>query len=148
MSQNNATIIDANGCILGRLANQVAKRLINGETIHVVNSEGAIITGTTKDMIKNRYKQRYQLGTYRKGPFMGRMPHDLFKRTVRGMIPYQQPSGRAAFKRLKCHIGVPAELKGSNVETIDAARRNPSGASITIAELSRFLGANFNTEVL
>ncbi len=147
MSQDNVTVIDAQGCVLGRMANQVAKRLINGETIHIVNAEGAIITGTTKDAIKKRYLERYHLGTYRKGPFIGRMPHDLVKRTVRGMIPYQQPAGRAAFKRLRCHIGVPADLKGSKLEAIEGAKRDPSGASITIAELSRFLGANFNTEV-
>lgn len=141
------SIIDANGCVLGRLANQVAKRLIAGEEIHIVNSEKAIVSGTTKAAIKNRYLQRYHLGTYRKGPFMSRMPHDLVKRTVRGMIPYQTPSGRAALKRLKAHIGVPAEFRGKDLEVLGDAKRNPRGMTMTIGEIANVLGAPHNPEV-
>lgn len=138
-----ATIIDATDCVLGRMANQVAKKLLEGEEVHVVNAEKAIVSGTTKQQIKTRYLERYHLGTYRKGPFMGRMPHDLVKRTVRGMIPYQQPKGREAFKRLRCHIGVPAELKGQDATVLEAAKRVPNAAIMTIGQLSRALGANF-----
>ncbi|HDH44680.1 MAG TPA: 50S ribosomal protein L13, partial [Thermococcus sp.] len=37
------TVIDATGAVLGRLASIVAKRLLNGEEIAIVNSEKAII---------------------------------------------------------------------------------------------------------
>ena len=47
------TIIDADGAILGRMCTNVAKRLLNGEEIAIVNSERAIITGK-KFSIKNR----------------------------------------------------------------------------------------------
>ena len=62
------TIIDAEGAVLGRLGTNVAKRLLNGEEIAIVNSEKAIIVGK-KATIKNRYKQKREVGTYRKGPF-------------------------------------------------------------------------------
>jgi large subunit ribosomal protein L13 len=132
------TIIDADGAILGRMCTTVAKRLLNEETITIINAEKAIISGK-KSSIKNRYKQKRELGTYRKGPFFPRMPDRLVKRTVRGMIPYQTPHGRAAFKRLKCYTGVPKEFEGKKIEKIGAAEKVPT-EFMTVMELSRSLG--------
>lgn len=133
------TVIDAEGTVLGRLGTYVAKRLLNGEEIAVVNAEKAIITGK-KASVKKRYKEKRELGTYRKGPFFPRMPDRLVKRTIRGMIPYQTPHGREAFKRLKCYIGVPKEFEGTKIETVDSAKKMPADY-VTVAELSVSLGA-------
>lgn len=141
-----ATIIDATDLVLGRMANQVAKRLIKGEEIHIVNAEKAIVSGTTRAAIKNRYMERYHMGTSRKGPFMGRMPHDLVKRTIRGMIPYQTPKGREAYKRLKTHIGVPAELAGQQTESLEGAMRVPRGIIMTIGDIAHSMGAPFTED--
>ena len=135
------TIIDATGSTLGRLSTNAAKRLIKGEDIFIVNSEKAIISGK-KRTLKDSYKQKIELGTYRKGPFFPRMPHMIVKRTIRGMIPYQKPHGREAFKRLKCYIGVPKELEGKKFENIKEAEKQHIDF-ITIEELSRSLGAEF-----
>ena len=132
-------IIDASGATLGRLSTNAAKRLLNGEEITVVNSEKAIISGK-KPAIKDSYKQKRELGTYRKGPFYPRMPDKIVKRTIRGMIPYQTPHGRSAFKRLKCYIGIPKEFEGRKFEKISKAGKQHVDF-ITIEELSRFLGA-------
>jgi len=134
-------IIDAQGAVLGRLGTTVAKRLLNGEEIAIVNSEKAIILGK-KAEIKQRYKQKREVGTYRKGPFFPRMPDRLVKRSIRGMIPYQTPHGREAFKRLKCYIGVPTEFEGKSFETIETAVKKPA-EFMTISELSQALGATF-----
>jgi large subunit ribosomal protein L13 len=135
------TIIDAKGAVLGRMCTNVAKRLLNNEEIVIVNSEKAIITGK-KSSLKNRYLQKRKVGTYRKGPFFPRMPDRLVKRTVRGMIPYQTPHGRKAFKNLKCFIGVPKEFEGKEFERIEDAEKQPA-EYITVGELSRALGARF-----
>ncbi len=133
-------IIDATGATLGRLSTTVAKRLLEGEEIAIVNSEKAIISGK-KAATKEHYKEKRDVGTYRKGPFYPRMPDQIVKRTVRGMIPYQTPHGRAAFKRLKCYIGVAREFEGKKFETIDGAKKRPV-SFLTVEELSRFLGVN------
>jgi len=133
------TIIDANGATLGRLSTNTAKRLLSGEEVAVINSEKAIISGK-KTTIKARYKEKRELGTYRKGPFFPRMPDQIVKRTIRGMIPYQTPHGRTAFKRLKCYIGVPKEFDGKKFESIKEAEKQPIDF-ITIEELSKSLGA-------
>ncbi len=135
------TIIDANGATLGRLSTDTAKRLLSGEEIAIVNSEKAIISGK-KSSIKNRYKQKREVGTYRKGPFFPRMPDMIVKRTVRGMIPYQTPHGRAAFKRLKCYIGIPKEFKDKKFEIVEESIKQPIDY-MTIEELSKSLGVQF-----
>jgi len=132
-------VIDADGAILGRMCTIIAKRLLNNESIAVVNSEKAIISGK-KSSIKNRYTQKRNVGTYRKGPFFPRMPDRMVKRTVRGMIPYQTSHGRAAFKRLKCYISIPKEFQGEKFEKIDYAKKQPA-EYITLGELSKALGA-------
>ena len=132
-------IVDAEGAILGRLCTTIAKRLLNGEEIAVVNAEKAIVSGK-KAMIKAHYKHEREVGTYRKGPFYPRMPHQIVKRTVRGMIPYQEPHGRAAFKKLKCYIGVPKEFIGQSFEKITTAQKHPANY-MTIQEIAQFLGA-------
>lgn len=132
-------IIDATDATLGRLCTNTAKRLLNGEEVAVVNSEKAIISGK-KTSIKDRYKQKREVGTYRKGPFFPRKPDQIVKRTVRGMIPYQTAHGRSAFKRLKCYMGVPKEFEGKKFEKVEGAAKQPVDF-ITIKELSKYLGA-------
>ena len=135
-----AKIIDASGATLGRLGTNVAKRLMSGEEISIVNTEKAIIIGK-KRSIKERYTQKREVGTARKGPFFPRMPDKIVKRTIRGMIPYQTPHGRSSFKKLKCYIGVPKEFEKEKFEIIKEAEKQPVDY-MTIQELSRFLGAN------
>ena len=137
---NMVAIIDANGATLGRLSTSTAKRLLKGEEIAVINSEKAIISGK-KRMIKDRYKKKREVGTYRKGPFFPRTPDKIVKRTIRGMIPYQTPHGRTAYKKLKCYVGIPKEFEGKKFETIKDAEKQPIDF-ITVEELSRFLGAD------
>lgn len=133
------TVIDASGAILGRLSTNIAKRLLDGEEIAVVNSEKAIISGK-KTEVKKIYKQKRDVGTYRKGPFFPRMPDKIVKRTVRGMLPYQKPRGKEALKRLKCYIGVNEDLKDEEFENIKDSEKKPLDY-ITLEELSRSLGA-------
>ncbi|MCD6171642.1 MAG: 50S ribosomal protein L13 [Thermoplasmata archaeon] len=130
-------VIDASDAPIGRLATRLAKRLLEGEEINVVNAEKAIITGN-KDEIKERYLSRKRRGgTKRKGPYFPRLPHLILKRTVRGMLPYQQPKGRKAYKRLKVYIGVPKELEGKEMEKIEYKK---STNYITLKELSEYMG--------
>ena len=134
-----AIVIDAKGATLGRLGTHVAKRLLQGEEIAIINSEKAIISGK-KSAIKKRYTQKREVGTYRKGPFYPRKPDQIVKRSIRGMIPYQKPHGREAFKRLKCYNDIPEEFSKAKIEKIKEAEKKPVDF-MTIEELSNYLGA-------
>ena len=72
-------IIDASECIMGRLASSVAKTLLKGEEVHIVNAENAVISGS-KDMVFGEYISKRNLNHPRKGPYYPRMPHMMLKR--------------------------------------------------------------------
>ena len=102
--------------ILGRLASQVAKQLIsarkNGHEQRVIiyNAEHAIVSGP-RTQVLSRYDKKYKLNHARKGPFFPRMPDQILKRTVRGMLPYQKnSSGRGALRDLRVLIGQPTNI--------------------------------------
>ena len=132
-------VYDASGCIMGRLASHVAKALLNGDEVYVVNAEKAIISGARHSVFRE-YTEKRQLNHERKGPFYPRMPHLMFKRSVRGMIPYQTPRGRAAFKRLRVDIGPAGE---DAPETIERAQMTSGTVHVTLGDVSRKLGAKF-----
>lgn len=132
-------VVDATGLVVGRMATFVAKRAILGDEVHIVNAEKAIIVGSSKKAIQEHYKFKREVGTSRKGPFFPREPHLLVKRTCRGMINYQSSAGRAAYKRIKAHLGVPKELAAAKTTVPEGAKREAK-AFLTIAELSTWLG--------
>lgn len=135
-------IIDASECVMGRLASSVAKSLLNGEEVHIINAENAVISGS-KEMVFGEYISKRNLNHPRKGPYYPRMPHMMLKRAVRGMIPYQKPKGREAFKRLKVDVGTPLALQKEKAETIEKAKMNNSTKYIRLGDVSENLGAKF-----
>ena len=135
-------VIDGRDHIMGRLATHIAKQLLNGEDITVVNSEKLVITGGKKAILQD-YKERRARGKTRKGPYYPRMPDRLFRRTVRGMISYQQPRGRTAFKKLTVYIGVPKDLEGANAMKVENAMDRGATRKMYLGDLARLLGAKF-----
>lgn len=135
-------IIDADGLILGRLSTHLAKLLLNGEEVAVTNAEKAVVVGNPKQIIGSYWEKRH-LTHQRKGPHYPRTPHRILKRTVRGMLPYQTPRGRAAYKNLKVHIGVPRELSGRKAETVKHASSEGKTRVLSLGSISKELGAKF-----
>ena len=134
------TIINADGLILGRMASIIAKRLLKGEKIAVVNAEKAIISGKKKSKVA-KAKEFLGVGHPGKGPFHQRRPDRILRRTVRGMLPYKQPKGKQAYKRLKVFIGIPEELKNREMETIEEAQaKKLTCPFFTLGELAKEIG--------
>ncbi len=132
-------VIDASNMVLGRLASRIAKDLLNGEEIVVINAEKAVIIGN-KDYIFEKYTERRNIGSVRKGPYYPKMPDRILRRTVRGMLPMKKASGKEAYKRLRVYMGVPKDLQGE-VEVYEDARNTKLKGYVTLKELSRHLGA-------
>ena len=128
--------------ILGRIATKIAKKALLGETISVINCEYAVIAGK-KTSILARYKHRNEMGIHTKGPFLPRMPDRFVRRTIRGMLPYKNPRGSDAFKRIICYIGAPESIKNETIlkfEDCDVSKL-PSLKYISVKEICKFLGA-------
>ncbi len=138
------TVIDASNLILGRMASNVAKRLLKGEEINIINAERAIISGR-KDTTFARYRRYIDRGSREFGPHFPRRPDQLVARTIRGMIPHTKATGREAYNRLKVYIGVPPELSKEQANTIeDASIMRLSTSNYTIlGDLSKRLGSKY-----
>ena len=132
-------VIDGRGCILGRVASEVAERALDGERIAVVNAEAMIITGSEEDVI-GRYRKRAELGSDR-GPYYPKRPDRIVKRAIRGMLPHTRPRGREAFERIRVYVGNPFDEPGEAVEgtTLD---RLSNIRFVEVGEVSEQLGAN------
>jgi large subunit ribosomal protein L13 len=140
MSFDKATIIDAKGLILGRMASSVAKRLLQGETVIVVNAEKAAISGKRLQIVKAA-KTFLEVGHPRKGPFHQRRPDRIVRRTIRGMLPRQKPKGLQAFKRLRVYLGVPLEVERKELQTVlEASTDKLKSPYITVGELAKEIG--------
>ncbi len=135
-------VINADGLVLGRLCTHVAKRLRNGEELIVVNAERAIVSGNRPQLLE-MYKHRTHRASSQykmKGPHYPKTPDRILKRTVRGMIEYKKPSGRAALKRLRVYIGVPKEYASTQMETLDSAKKPNLEKYVYLGDISKELG--------
>lgn len=140
MSRTVRAVVDAEALILGRMASTVAKRLLEGERIEIVNSEGAVVSGKRLKVIKE-WKAFLIVGGRGRGPIHWRKPNMIVRRTIRGMLPYRKARGMEAFRRLRVHIGVPEELVDVEKESIPEAHANRLGGRyVTVGEIAANIG--------
>ena len=137
-----SVVVNADRLILGRMASKIAKRLLTGEEIVIVNAEKAVISGRKGNKVSEA-KEFLAVGGVGQGPFHQRRPDRLVRRTVRGMLPFKQPKGKLAYKNLKVFIGIPEALKNQKMETIaDAQSKKLKCSYFTVGEYSREIGWN------
>ncbi|MGL6298004.1 MAG: 50S ribosomal protein L13 [Methanobacteriaceae archaeon] len=139
-------IINGEGHIMGRLASVISKKLLEGEDVIVLNADKIIITGS-KEWVYAKYKQRLDRASIsnprKMGPKYPRRPEEIFRRTVRGMLPYKKSKGRSAFKGLKAYVGVPREFGEAETEVVPQAQAGQLKKSMELGEISKLLGAKF-----
>lgn len=140
MVTKNTLVIDANGLILGRMASIVAKCLLKGEIIVILNAEKAVISGKRLGKVRQA-KTFLEVGHPRKGPFHSRRPDRIVRRTVRGMLPRKKPKGRQAYRRLQVLLGIPRHFKGKKTQEIPSASAEKLGCQyLTVGELAKEIG--------
>ena len=143
--EKDCEVYDARDKVLGRLASVVAKSLLNGKSVAVINAEDAIITGDKKGII-DKYRTRLNLKESENpehSPYWPRRPDMLVRRIIRGMLPYRMPRGKDAYRRLLVFQGIPVELKNAKPVKIEA--KDPKGIYVRylkVGELSKLLGYN------
>ena len=126
------SVIDAIGAVMGRLATSIAQRLLGGEEITVINAEKILITGNPKHY-KQHYLERIRRGSPHHGPFYPRAPDAIFRRTVKGMLPFNKTKGRNALSNLTVHIGDQG-MKG------ESAARTIRSRHTTLGETAKEIG--------
>jgi large subunit ribosomal protein L13 len=132
--------VDASGLILGRLGSAISKRLLQGETVTIVNAEKAVISGKRVSHVRET-REFQEVGHLGHGPYHRRRPDQIVRRAVRGMLPWRKTKGREAYKRLKVFIGVPDEMKNKSFETIpDANISKLRCPYFTVGEFAKEIG--------
>jgi large subunit ribosomal protein L13 len=111
-------VVDASGCVLGRLASFVATRLRGkhkpvytphvdtGDHIIVINADKIALTGRKWDE-KLYYRHSGYVGGLKSitaKKLLEKRPEDLVMHAVRGMLPKNR-LGRKMFKKLKVYAG-------------------------------------------
>jgi large subunit ribosomal protein L13 len=133
-------VIDAKEQVLGRLCTHVAKRLLSGEEITIVNAERVKISGSKAQLLEH-YSQRRSRGKDMSGPKYPRSADMIFRRTVRGMLDYRKTTGKEAYKRLRVYVGVPSELRAIKAESPEVAKKPRLARYVYLEEISKELGS-------
>lgn len=137
-------IVNASDLVLGRVASQIAKKLLEGEDVVVVNADKAVISGKKQSTLSeyDAWTNVRSLVDPDQGPFHPKKPGDLVRRTVRGMLPFKKSKGKRAFNRLEAYSGVPSKFEGEKMETFPKANVNRLSTRrfIRLGELSKQLG--------
>ena len=111
-------IIDAKDMVLGRLSSYAAKQLLLGNKVDIINCEEGIVSGKRHATLYE-YIRRLHRKAPTKAPYFYRRPDMFVKRTIRGMLPFKRARGRDAYKNIKCHIGIPEDLKNQKPVVVE-----------------------------
>ncbi len=156
MSAEDLVVIDGSNHRLGRLASRVAKMLLEGKRVVVLNADKIVITGS-KSAILARYQylldRTWLSSIERVQVWNPRRPDRIFWYTVRRMLPRKKPKGREALSRLRVYNGVPEEFSNLKAVTVeDALHRSEISRSgklikwMTLGELSKLIGGKVRAE--
>lgn len=140
-------VVDAEGYRLGRLASYVAKLLLKGHRVTIINAEKTVITGN-KSAILEHYlmlRNRKQFSSHKKiTVWYPTKPDAILRLAITRMLPRKKPRGHEAAKRLVVLKG-PANVEGEKIEFEDAKLTKLYNRSakiiryITLEELSKML---------
>ena len=135
-------IIDGTNMIAGRLCSHVAKLLIDGNRVSIVNTENVMLSGDRDAIIKSyrKFLEIASINNPKFGPLHPRRPDTIVTKMVRGMLP-KKPSGKTAFKRLRAYLGVPNELKSmTTIQFEDSKIRKASPYYTSMGDLGKMVG--------
>ena len=140
---NKEIVVDGTNLIAGRLSSNVAKLLLEGNRVSIVNCEKIMLSGNRTNII-DEYRKFLEISSIlhpKHGPFHPRRPDTIISKMIRGMLPRKKPSGQTALKRLRAYIGVPKQLKSSEKIQFDNAKIRKSNSYYTsMAELGDTIG--------
>jgi large subunit ribosomal protein L13 len=137
--------VDASEQIAGRLYSTIAKELLSGKRVVVLNAEKALISGRSSSVFR-QWQARLEIYSHVNpiyGPIHPRRPDNILRRMVRGMVPKTKTKGRDAMHHLRVYMGVPEKYtKQKTMKFDDAMPKRPIPQYTTIAEISKNIGWN------
>jgi len=128
-----STVINAEDRVLGRLASEIARKAKDGESVRVVNSEKAVISGDTDEVIAD-YRQKYERGSKYTGPHFPKRPDKILKRTIRGMLP-----DNGDFD-VKTYLTVPQEFEDVEEVEVKSGDELKNRNYVKLGDVSKAIG--------
>ena len=124
--------VDATGQIAGRLCSKVAKLLLSGKRVVVLNAEKALISGG-RFSVRQEWLKRLEIYSHVNplyGPIHYRRPDNILRRMVRGMVPHQETKGKDGHEAAARLHGRPGDLQGGGAHKVRGHRRRKAAPSI------------------
>ena len=106
----NWKVLDASNLIMGRMCSQIAKFILLGEHVVIINAKDAVISGRRNEILEKYVHLRHirNLSNPRRGPFHFSRPDTFLRQKFKAMLP-KNARGAEALKRLHVYItGIPA----------------------------------------
>ncbi len=142
-TQPKTFYVDASGQIAGRLCSKVAKLLLVGNSVVVVNAEKALFSGARSNVM-GTFSQKLKIASVvhpKHGPFHPRTPAGILTRMVRGMIPRSKPSGLSALRRLRIYAEIPKQYGNISFSNFDEAKATkPLAYYVPLGEVAERIG--------
>ncbi|MFX1237509.1 MAG: 50S ribosomal protein L13 [Promethearchaeota archaeon] len=99
-------LLDATNQILGRFCSQVAKKVLLGEHVVIINAKHAIVSGNKRN-IHEKYLAHLEISTATnptRGPFWPRRPDTFMRNVIKKMLPRKKRRGKEALRRVHVYI--------------------------------------------
>jgi large subunit ribosomal protein L13 len=135
--------VDASGQVLGRMGSKVAKLLLTGNSVVIINADKVLLSGN-RAMVMRDFFDRLKIASVvhpKHGPFHPRTPAGMLTRMIRGMIPRTKSSGLAALKRLRVYTEAPEEFAKASFTSFEEAKATkPQAYYVTLGEVAQRIG--------
>jgi len=148
---NRELIIDGTDHVAGKLGAFIAKKALEGYTIHVLCAESLIFTGPMHRHVAmyKSYLNKRNVTNPARGAFHYKEPSKYFRKVFRNMACRKTVRGKAAASRIFVYEGIPKQFEGVERLMVPKAHRkvttNPERKYIHLGELLSQFGWQYAT---
>jgi len=138
-------IVNANELVAGRLASKVAKAIVRGENVTVINAEKLVIVGN-KESIAAKYTVKVDaavLSNPHFGPKYDRIPSKMFRRMVRNMLPTKKRAKDRMIKQLKTFNGSAKGIDEKSAITFEDIKFNHRNNYMQLKDVALLIGGRW-----
>jgi large subunit ribosomal protein L13 len=138
-------IVDAKDNVAGRLASKVAKAIINGERVTVINSQDLVMVGNKKSILE-KFTTRVD-GAVKSNPHYGpkydRIPSKIFRRMVRNMLPTKKRAKERIIKQLRVFNTTAKGIDSKEAIIFEEIKFNHRNNYIKLKDVALLLGGRW-----
>jgi large subunit ribosomal protein L13 len=138
-------IVDVKGLVAGRVASQIAKAVVKGEKVIVLNAQDAVIVGNPESTMEV-YHERTHVKVHSNphfGPKYERIPSKMFRRMVRGMLPNRPRASVKYTKMVTVYNGTPKLFPTGEIKSFEKFKNSERHRSMTLGEIAKALGGTW-----